>query len=95
MQLGDILESYDDYDVDKDLNTVKLYQEIVVYLNSNSSVDEWFHNTIFKYIFFENMSIRELERQSKINFTVLQRSVKNTRERIKEKFGVDYQNLKT
>jgi len=70
-----------------------IHQGIMDLLNNNDDVD-WFHNTIFRYVMIDGMSIRSLAKQSGIHFNILQSSIKNTKEKLQKIYSEEYGRIK-
>lgn len=74
------------YEVNDDIDANEFYNWTLVYVSSINDINDWFHKTIFKYVIIGGMSIRELERQSKIHYNILQSSIQSTKQKLKENY---------
>lgn len=72
----------DEYDYAADIKKQKLIDSIKEELESI----DWFHRTIFKYVVIDGISMRQLERDTNISFTVINKSVNKTKLYLKNKF---------
>lgn len=71
---------------DDGIDSIEFYKYVIDYLNVADTREDWFHHTIFKYVYIDGLSIRELERRSKIHFNILQSSIQSTKKKLKENY---------
>lgn len=76
----------DNEEVEESIDAYDFYNYTLNYLSNVTDRNDWFHKTIFKYVVIDGMSIRELERQSKIHFNILQSSIQSTKKKLKENY---------
>lgn len=78
------LEEMLPYEEDSDYHdfSLNLYNDILEYLNTHDDIEDWFHKTIFTYIFINKMTMRELSRKSNIHFNIIQKSVVRTKKKL-------------
>lgn len=73
-------QNNDEYD------SLDFYNYTMNYLDDCKCKDQWFHNTLFRYVVIDGLSIRELERRSNIHFGIIQRSIIATKKLLKENY---------
>lgn len=64
-----------EYDFDKEISFLTIELEKV----------EYFHRVIFKYVVMDGMSMRKLAKQTGIHYNIIQKSIKTTKEYLKNK----------
>jgi len=101
----DIQESEDDLPFDEvglleqvqnrnDATSFNIYHGVMDFLNTINSIDDWFHNTVFKLVIVGGMSLRELAKQSGIHFNILQSSIVITKTKLQKIYNDDYVRIK-
>ncbi|WP_333809175.1 hypothetical protein [Flavobacterium sp.] len=76
----------DEQDNEDEIDAYDFYNYTLQYLSETYDRNDWFHKTIFKYVMIDGMSIRELSRQSKIHFNILQSSIQSTKKKLIENY---------